>query len=67
MIGAGDSEVAARQSAQAAGFDRQTRAAAFTYEVCHGLMEVVAGLLPSGPVDLNALLAKIKHGTEEAE
>ena len=65
-IGAGDSEVSARQSAQAAGFDRQVRAAASVYEVSIGLMEVVAGLLPD-PVDLNGLVAKIKHGTEEAE
>ena len=66
VIGAGFSEVAARQSAQAAGYDRQVRSAASVYEVSSGLMEVVAGLLPSGPVDLNGLVATIKHGTEES-
>ena len=65
VIGIGETEVAARQSAHAAGYDRQTRAAAEIIEVSAGFMEVVAGLLP-GPVDLNALLSRTLHGTEES-
>lgn len=66
VIGVGESEVAARRAAHAAGFDRQTRAAASAYEVSRGCAEVVAGLLGTGPVDLNALVSLIRHGTEES-
>ena len=67
VIGAGESEMAARQSAHAAGFDRQTRAAAGLIEVSAGVVEVVERLLPSGPVDLNAIIAQARYGTEETE
>ena len=64
-IGVGSTSLEAHQSARAHGWNRDVRDAAETVEVNEVLIKVAGRFLPNGPVDLNGLVARVRHGEGE--